>query len=264
MTKTSIRNHPYWAAIIAAIICTFFTSVGVAAAQITKAEGADVYAIYTVGAALSVLTGWGLIRLSPFSLMEIGFRRSRPGSARQVLIYTPLLLMETVPLLLYGPVFPEAPSYYGVIALFTLMVGLNEELYFRGIIQSIVGQKGLRHAIWGSAVIFGLLHIANAFSSEANLTYVLIQIAYAFLVGLVLALIVRLTGSLWIVILWHGAHDFLAFSIEKGLDTTALIGISLQVLILLVYAIVLWKKAAAAEQRHTEDLPSQQPPAVNV
>lgn len=66
---------------------------------------------------------------------------------------------------------------------------------------------------------------------------------FAFLVGLVLAEIVSISKSLWIVIIWHAVHDYISSITGETLDTTALIVLAIQVGILLIYAIYIWKKS---------------------
>jgi uncharacterized protein len=245
MTKTFTQRHPYWAAVIAAVICTFFSALGSAVSQIVEAEGAAAYAIMTGGVAASLLTGLLLMRTSGFSPWQLGFRKPSEGSLKQVWLYLPLVLLEIVPIIMYGSIVSHTLGFYAVLALFTLAVGLNEELYFRGLVFSFLSRKGAQHAVVGSSIIFGVLHAVNALSGT-NIWHVLLQIAFAFLVGLVLALIIRITKSLWVGILWHAVHNFLSYCTEVEIDRTALIVVGAQVLILLIYAIGLWKKSSTS------------------
>ncbi|WP_068784534.1 CPBP family intramembrane glutamic endopeptidase [Paenibacillus phocaensis] len=132
-----------------------------------------------------------------------------------------------------------------MLVLFTVAVGFNEELYFRGLSFSFLSRIGRKQAVIGSAVVFGVLHAANALSGT-NPLEVLLQIAFAFLAGLALALIVSITRSLWIGIVWHTVHNFLSFSSEMVFDRTALVVVSAQVFILLICTVGLWKRGTAA------------------
>ncbi|MDF2925559.1 MAG: Abortive infection protein [Paenibacillaceae bacterium] len=241
MIKSFIHKHPYGAAIIAAVLCTILTAVGAAAAQIADLEDAPAYLIMSATVACSAVIGLLLVARSGHSPAFYGFRRPAAGSLSKVWLFVPLLLLELVPLVLYGPTFKEAASLYAVLALFTILVGLNEELYFRGLVLGFLRKQGPRAAVIGSAVIFGVLHAINALGGS-NLWEVLLQIAFAFLAGLVLALLVNITGSLWIGILWHIVHNFISFGSEGALDRTALTVAGIQVLILLVYSVGLWKQ----------------------
>lgn len=245
MSTNFVRKHPYIAALIAALICTFLTAVGSAAAQIAELAEISAYLVMTASVILSVLAGMWLLRRSGFSAKEAGFRSPASGTVRSIWFGVPLLLMEVIPLVAYGPAFTRPGAEYAALALFTIVVGFNEELYFRGLVFSFLTGKSRKQAVFGSAVIFGVLHAANALSGT-NPAEVLLQIAFAFLAGLVLALIVSITRSLWIGIVWHTVHNFLSFSTEAAFDRTALAVVSAQVLILLIFAIGLWKRGTAA------------------
>ncbi|MNI42072.1 CAAX amino terminal protease self- immunity [compost metagenome] len=247
MSVNFIRNHPYIAAIIAAVICTFLTAVGSAAAQIADLGEVPGYLVMASSVALSVLAGLLLLRRSGLSTREIGFRRLASGSVRSVWFCVPLLLMEVIPLTIYGPTFARPGAEYAALALLTVVVGLNEELYFRGLSFSFLLGKSRKQAVIGSSIIFGVLHAANALSSATQPVEVLLQIVFAFLVGLTLALIVSITRSLWVGIVWHFVHNFISFSTELALDRTALIVITAQVLILMVYTVGLWKRGTAGD-----------------
>jgi len=245
MSTNFVRKHPYIDALIAALICTFLTAVGSTAAQIAELAEVPAYLVMTASVILSALAGMGLLRRSGFSAKEAGFRSLASGTVRSIWFGVPLLLMEVIPLVAYGPAFTRPGAEYAVLALFTIVVGFNEELYFRGLVFSFLAKKSRKQAVIGSAVIFGVLHAANALSGT-NPAEVLLQIAFAFLAGLVLALIVSMTRSLWIGIVWHTVHNFLSFSTEAAFDRTALAVVSAQVLILLIFTIGLWKRGTAA------------------
>ena len=106
--------------------------------------------------------------------------------------------------------------------------------------------QGRKKAIIWSAVVFGVLHLVNALSGKSTL-YLVLQMFFAFLVGFVLAEIVSITKSLWFVIIWHAAHDFISSTTSDALDTKALIILGIQVGILLVYAILIWRKSVEEE-----------------
>ncbi|ECH9276465.1 CPBP family intramembrane metalloprotease [Salmonella enterica subsp. enterica] len=193
-----------------------------------------------------MLVGLWLLRRSRISAEEIGFRRPASGSVRSIWLGVPLLLLEVIPLVAYGPdAYTRPGAEYAVLALFTIMVGFNEELYFRGLAFSFLSRLTRKQAVIGSSIVFGVLHAANALSGT-NPVEVLLQIVFAFLVGIVLALIVSITRSLWIGIVWHAVHNFLSFSTEVVFDQTALMVVSAQLAILLIFTVGLWKRGTAA------------------
>ncbi|MFP4974963.1 lysostaphin resistance A-like protein [Paenibacillus sp. CN-4] len=244
MSVTFTRNHPYAAAVIAALICTFLTAVGSAAAQTSGLAEVPAYLIMTASVVLSVLAGLLLLRRSGLSAKEAGFRRPASSSARYVWFCVPLLLIEAIPLAVYSPEFARPGAEYAALALFTVVVGFNEELYFRGLSFSALLGKSRKQAVIGSSLIFGVLHGANALSGT-NPAGVLLQIAFAFLAGLMLALIFSITRSLWIGIVWHIVHNFISFSTEDAFNRTALVVVTAQLLILVIYTAGLWKRGTA-------------------
>lgn len=242
-------KNPYWPAIAVALLCTFLTAVGSAIVQITEVEEPVSYLIMAGGVAISAILGLFIMKQSGLTMEQYGFRRPAKGSISQVWLFVPLLLLELVPMLIYGFHFEKTPNVYAAILLFTIIVGFNEELYFRGLIFTFLKPKGTRAAIIGSAVIFGVLHAVNALGGK-NLWLVLLQIGFAFLVGLVLVQILNLTKSLWVGILWHIVHNFLSFSTEDVFDDKAIIVVAAQFIILIVYAIGLGISLSKQQASH--------------
>lgn len=246
-------KNPYWPAIGAAVLCTFFTALGSAIAEIAEAGEAAAYLIMAGGVAVSVLLGLLMMKRSGRTMKQYGFRLPDRNGIGQVWLYVPLLLLELAPLLIYGLHFNKQPVVYAVLLLFTILVGINEELYFRGLVFGYLNRISTKAAIIGSSVIFGVLHAVTALTGK-NLGLVLLQVGFAFLAGLVLVQIVVLTKSLWPGILWHIVHNFLAFSTEDVFDDKAIIVASIQVILLLVYAIgmgIILSKRQAPERPST-------------
>lgn len=100
---------------------------------------------------------------------------------------------------------------------------------------------GTRKAIIGGSAIFGALHLTNFFAGRPPL-YLGLQFAFACLVGLVLAELVAITGSLWIGIVWHFVYDLAAFSTGDELTTAALVGAGTTTAVLAAYAVWLWRR----------------------
>ncbi len=77
-----------------------------------------------------------------------------------------------------------------------------EELIFRGMVLHSLRKYGDGFAIVGSALLFGLYH--------GNF----VQMVFAFIAGLIMALVVVRTGSLWTSILIHFINNAVSFAIE--------------------------------------------------
>jgi membrane protease YdiL (CAAX protease family) len=97
------------------------------------------------------------------------------------------------------PIF-EGMSFWQITIL-SLMAGIGEELLFRGFLQQwLSGYYTCEIAIGIAAVVFGLLHFATF--SYFLLTTVL---------GAVFGITYYLTGSLLLIMIWHGIYDLLVF-----------------------------------------------------
>lgn len=93
-----------------------------------------------------------------------------------------------------------------VLILYGIMVAvippIVEELLFRGMVLHGLRKYGDGFAVVVSAILFGLYH--------GNF----VQIAFAFFAGLVMALVVVKTGSLWTSILIHFANNSISLALE--------------------------------------------------
>lgn len=100
--------------------------------------------------------------------------------------------------------------------IYCISIGLWEETLCRGLLLTNMlkkwgnTKKGLVISIILSSVIFGGLHIISAFN--AGLIPALIQVSYASIMGILLAIIYIKTKSLWSVIVLHIILNFSAYS----------------------------------------------------
>ncbi|MFT4145396.1 MAG: type II CAAX endopeptidase family protein [Mobilitalea sp.] len=243
MTKTYTQRHPYISAFLVALICTFITAFGSALPQVLELEE-DLQILVTTGfLILSIIVAVVIMKKSRFTVSEFGIRRSEEGSAKKVAWYLPLAVIEILPILVYGFNPEIMVQQYIILLLFTVAVGFNEEIYFRGLARKFMEEKGRKKAILGTSIIFGSLHLINALNGKTNL-YLVLQVFFAFLVGFVLAEVVFITKSLWIAILWHAVHDYISSITGDSLDSKALIILAIQVVVLVIYAVCIWKKSS--------------------
>ncbi|MNR02735.1 CAAX amino terminal protease self- immunity [compost metagenome] len=85
---------------------------------------------------------------------------------------------------------------------FTLLVGFVEETIYRGLILRTLLAKGVTTAVVTSSILFGVTHILNALSGQ-SLFDTIVQIVYALLVGLVLALLIIMNNNILPLITFH-------------------------------------------------------------
>ena len=101
------------------------------------------------------------------------------------------------------------------MVLSSLLVGIGEELMFRGVvIQTLRGNGMTEHrvALW-SSVIFGGAHITNLFSEGVQ---AIGQVVVVCLAGFLFYLTYRVTGTIIGPILMHAIWDFSLFSANIG------------------------------------------------
>lgn len=233
-------RHPLRSAILLGLLPILLaTAAGVVSVVLAFNETQTLIA-QTISFAISIGLGLLLVARSKLGLAAFGFRRLAPGSSPVALYFLPLLAAELLP---FGNGFDLSLSLtrVGLIFLFAAVVGINEELFFRGLIFKILETKGLKYAVIVSSLLFGIGHAFTALSGSDPL-YVLVLIIFAGLFGLICGQLVVLTKSIVPAIIWHGLHDFIAsITLETGtsLNLTLLL---IQTAILCLYAIFLWRK----------------------
>lgn len=115
--------------------------------------------------------------------------------------------------LLRGWVWVERWEWMWLFALDCLMIGLFEELAFRGVLlPSLLERRcGDRRQIFFTTVIssavFGLVHLVNLVEG-AGFGATVLQVGYSFLIGGMCAIVLLKTGNLIYCILLHAIYDF--------------------------------------------------------
>ena len=89
-------------------------------------------------------------------------------------------------------------QYLGYVVVLSIFAGICEEILFRGTIMPALEQQGLVPAIIFSSLLFALLHGS------------LLSLLSTFSLGVIMAVIVIKTGSLWGGILYHMLNNFYA------------------------------------------------------
>lgn len=152
----------------------------------------------------------------------IGFT-SPKGSARSLLLYVPVFVPVlwwpfVAPLTGYGHL--KIPSAVALYAVLMLLVGFVEEVYFRGLMLQPLRPKGPWHAVIITSVLFGVLHGLNGIYG-ASAVYTMLQVGYAFGLGLAFAALVLVTRLIWPAILAHALINFTAtLNSAAGLTST--------------------------------------------
>lgn len=146
----------------------------------------------------------------------IGFGPPTPQRAL-LLLWLPLAYIVAILASVALRGFPPAATI-AFVFINTLLVGISEELMFRGILfRGALSRMTIWKAIWLSCILFGLIHALNVFIT-GDLVPALLQALAAFMSGvLFMALRIR-SGSLYPLIIIHALWDF---SLFVGMPTAA-------------------------------------------
>lgn len=137
---------------------------------------------------------------------EIGFRRYDIECSKKAYHFLPLITIF-IPVAIQGFYFKSIIYVFGNLLLY-LTVGIAEEIYFRGIIPKYLRKAFLTKGVISfSAVIFGIGHIATAFTAS-NGWEVFLTILNAFLFGWLAIEMELISKNIVPVILLHFFFDF--------------------------------------------------------
>lgn len=225
--------------IVWTIVILIFPVVSGVIAVVFKMNQIETFLIQGCFMLLSLTIPAVYIYIRRVHIKEIGLRKMKSGNIRKTQLLMLLILCE-LPLILTGVNF-KSYTYVSTLAFFTLMVGISEELYFRGIILKLLKDNfPVKQAVAISALIFGIGHIANALSGASTI-YVFLQIINAIVFGILATEIVVISKSLIPIIIWHFAFDFINH-ITLATGITEIFVIGLQEIIMIIYACYLYSK----------------------
>lgn len=194
--------------------------------------------------ALTVLLSITVMKLWP----EVGGMNKI--SKESMLLMLPIIIFSFLPL--FNGLVTYKPGNILIVAIFTVFIGLSEELASRGVILSALIHKGKVPAIVLSSLIFGSLHLMNLFKG-AGLEETLIQIAFAAGFGLTMAVVRCKTKLLLPQILVHALWDFNSkmskddFASE-GLETVVFISLILVILWGIFLTLREWKSDSVKQK----------------
>lgn len=135
-------------------------------------------------------------------LRYYGLRSFRSADFTRTLLYLPLL---AIVLMQYAKGWRADLDVTAVLLIIVLMVcvGFIEELVFRGFLfRAILAKSTLTRAIIISGVTFGIGHIVNLARGYTGADQI-IQIGFGVVLGIVLALLFAVTGTIVPLIIFH-------------------------------------------------------------
>ena len=168
--------------------------------------------IWQVVVYLYFLAGSLFIGLRRWNLDQLGLNRK--GIALGLTCGSSLIVVLILGRLsIHLPIEPQSITIVRVlydIVYYVGLVGLIEELLFRGLLYRVLDElRGVRLAIWGSAIAFGIYHIGGQ--------GIIGGLGTAF-IGLIFALIRWRAGGIVGLIFVHGLYDIIAMEGWHNLD----------------------------------------------
>lgn len=213
-------------------------------------QGAVVVVNNLEGIASAVVRGfflWGfmLITIAFYCikhrrLSSLGFHRTNHILVKQLYYFIPLIAIALLPFSSGINVDRGIGLIFANLFL-TLGIGFYEEIYFRGIICNLWVEKGERTAVVISSILFAVCHIMNV-AGGASVIETMLQICFAFVYGIVFALIFVVCHSIWPCIILHTFHDFCSFISADGTTLENVSVGAIQFIILVCYTFALIKR----------------------
>lgn len=152
-------------------------------------------------------------------------------SKKAIFLLLPVAILSLIPIL--NGVKVNSANTIFIILITTLLIGIIEELVFRGVILSALKERGKLPTILICSVIFGLFHLLNLVYG-AGILDTIVQVIFAFGFGLVMAVVRYETDLLLPLIIVHALWDFICdisnMDFQPTLDTVHSISLVLIIL----------------------------------
>lgn len=154
----------------------------------------------------SLVVPFTFVLIGKWKWEEIGIDKYDAECSRKVYHFLPLIAIF-IPVAIQGFYFKSTIYVFGNLFLY-LMVGIAEEVYFRGIIPKYLRKEfSVNEVIFFSAIIFGIGHIATAFTASNGLE-VCLTILNAFLFGWLAMEMETISKNITPIIVLHFFFDF--------------------------------------------------------
>ncbi|GAA3091179.1 CPBP family intramembrane metalloprotease [Streptomyces roseofulvus] len=199
---------------------------------------------------LSVLFGAAVVTWLGWWRSVLTYR----APVRRWVRFVPISMLVVAVMAVNYPNLADQPASL-VLALvaMTALVGIGEELMFRGIGVQVFKRAGLSEgqvALW-SSVVFGVVHVSNAFGEGAQ---AVLQAVIVSTSGYFFYLCLRVGGVLLLPMLVHGMWDFSLVSNTVGADPKTSPGMVLPILLQVVLIVlVIVKRRTVEPAAHPED-----------
>ena len=196
---------------------------------------------------------------------EFGLKLFKKPEKSWVLMIGFIIALDNFPWLAYsaGKMRLNAvnPLHFGLFGVYCILVGLFEEVLFRGVFFALLAgifertRKGFLYTYVLSSVAFGAVHILNIFTSGPA---AILQAGYSILTGGLFAFVFIKTKNILFPALIHAVYNFcgLLFTEYPGLGTGSIIdtptAIMMAIISILVGVYVLYSVRKYPETERTE------------
>lgn len=207
--KKLFEKEPIWFAVAWIIVYVMGFS---AADGLSETIGVPKLLTVCVGLLLSAaLLGF----IGKSGLKEYFGLRAVQGDWKPFLYFVPLLIISSASS--WSGLALTQPLHLAVLAVAAMcLVGLLEELIFRGLLFRAMCRDNVKVAILVSSLTFGVGHIVNLLMG-APLLDTLLQLVYASAVGFCYTAIVYVGGSIWPCVISHAVVNSLSvFALESS------------------------------------------------
>lgn len=229
------EKQPVWFAVMWIVIYVLAVNVGDALSAVVGVANivtAPLLIVLSVALFLFVRhNGW---------LEHYGIRLPSLSGTKIAWYYAPLAIIIAV-LVVLGANSALGVTGTALVVLLMLGVGFLEELLFRGLLfKAILQRSGLTRAVVISGVTFGIGHLVNLLRGYTGGEQVL-QIVAGIALGIVLALLFAVTGSILPGALFHVLLNIGGTVTQRDLsgDATAVL---VMLLLSVVYGTHLWRR----------------------
>lgn len=244
MTRSkSVASSVLWAVIVIAFPVTSGVIVVASKADPTASRLIQAAFIYT-----SIVIPIVYCRIKKIALKDILLTGIDRAGVKRALYYLPLLaiLLPTI----VGGIDLSNTGHVLATLLFTLGVGIAEELYFRGMILRFLSKSfGPLPVVFISMLIFGVSHVSGAFVA-GGLVIVLLSVVNAFLFGWVAAETALITKNIVPLMIFHCLFDFFTYQmLATGTELIAIYAVRGTLMtIAAVYLLIKLKRRSQARQ----------------
>ena len=139
------------------------------------------------------------------------------------MLLVPLAIAAQIVVLLIATPWAQLSAAYIFVGLLCyLLVGLGEELFFRGILlESVRAHHGETVTLLVTAITFGLAHTFGSALAGVPVGYIAFQVGVTAMEGVLFYAALRATGTLWAPIMLHGLGDWGRWLTAGNDDSTA-------------------------------------------